>query len=73
MTWYAWLIVILPVAFIMYMGWHIRRYIVGVSDFLVCGRVCRRYVINTAGMANWQGGKITIKMYWTKNVSISEE
>lgn len=55
MTWYDWLIVILPVAGIMYMGWYVRRYITGVSEFLVCGRVCRRYVITTANMANALG------------------
>ena len=62
MTWYAWLIVIIPVAFIMWVGWHIRRYIVGVSDFLACGRVCRRYVITTAHMANALG-LVTLAAY----------
>lgn len=55
MTWYDWLIVIFPVAGIMFTGWYIRRYIVGVSDYLVAGRLCRRYVISTAGMANMLG------------------
>ena len=55
MNWIDWLIVIIPVAFIMYMGYYVRRYILGVSDFLVCGRVCRRYVITTSNMANALG------------------
>ncbi|MBR1967543.1 MAG: sodium:panthothenate symporter, partial [Lentisphaeria bacterium] len=55
MNWIDWLIVIIPVAFIMYMAYYVRRYIIGVSDFLVCGRVCRRYVITTANMANALG------------------
>ncbi len=52
----------MPVAFIMFMGWYVRRYILGVSDFLVCGRVCRRYVITTANMANALG-LITLVSY----------
>lgn len=55
MNWLDWVIVICPVIFIMFMGFYIRRYIRGVSDFLVCGRVCRRYVITTANMANALG------------------
>ncbi|MBO4647780.1 MAG: sodium:panthothenate symporter [Lentisphaeria bacterium] len=62
MTWYAWLIVIIPVIFIMYVGWYIRRFIVGVSDFLVCGRVCRRYVITTAHVASALG-LVTLAAY----------
>ena len=62
MTWYDWLIVILPVAFIMYAGWYIRRYIVGVSDYLACGRLCRRYVSTTSGMANALG-LVTLAAY----------
>lgn len=62
MSLFDWLIVIMPVAFIMFMGWYVRRYILGVSDFLVCGRVCRRYVITTANMANALG-LITLVSY----------
>ena len=55
MNWLDWIIVICPVIFIMGMGVYVRRYIRGVSDFLVCGRVCRRYVITTSNMANALG------------------
>ena len=47
-----WLIVLLPLAFVMYMGFYSRRYIVQVSDFLSAGRVCRRYIISAANIAN---------------------
>ena len=52
MTLLDWLIVGLPVAVIMFIGWYVRRYIVGVSDYLVCGRICHRYVIATSTMAD---------------------
>ena len=47
-----WLIIILPVAFVLYMGWYARRYVVQVSDFLSAGRLCGRYLISVADIAN---------------------
>ncbi|MBQ9089298.1 MAG: sodium:panthothenate symporter [Lentisphaeria bacterium] len=47
-----WLIIIIPVAFVLYMGWHSRRYVVQVSDFLSAGRLCGRYLISVADIAN---------------------
>ena len=47
-----WLIVILPLCFVMGMGLYSRRYIKGVSDFLVAGRVCGRYVLKLGDVAN---------------------
>ena len=47
-----WLIIILPVAFVLYMGWYARRYVVQVSDFLSAGRLCGRYLICVADIAN---------------------
>ena len=52
MIWYDWLILILPVCFVMYMGFRSRRYIRGVSDFLSAGRLCGRYVICVGDVAN---------------------
>ena len=52
MTWYDWLILILPVCFVMYMGVYTRRYVRGVSDFLSAGRLCGRYVISMGDVAN---------------------
>ena len=47
-----WLIIVLPVSFVLYMGWRSRRYVVQVSDFLSAGRLCGRYLISIADIAN---------------------
>ncbi len=52
MTVWDWLIIILPVCFVLYMGFYARRYIRSVADFLSAGRLCGRYVISVADMAN---------------------
>jgi Na+/proline symporter len=52
MIWYDWLILVLPVCFVMYMGFHSRRYVRGVPDFLSAGRLCGRYVISMGDVAN---------------------
>ena len=62
MSWYDWLITIVPLCFVMWLGFHSRKYISGVSDFLVGGRVGRRYVMTTANMANALG-LITLVSY----------
>ena len=51
MSFWDWLIVLVPLAFIMYMSYNSRRYIRGVADFLAAGRVCGRYVIAVAGVS----------------------
>jgi Na+/proline symporter len=52
MVWYDWLIVLVPLAGVMGLGWWSRRYIRGVADFLAAGRVCGRYTICVADVAN---------------------
>lgn len=47
-----WLIVLIPVSFVLYMGFRSRKYIRGVADFLSAGRICGRYVICVADVAN---------------------
>lgn len=47
-----WSIVLLPLAFIMFMAFKARSYVRGVADFLSAGRVCGRYVISVADVAN---------------------
>ena len=42
MSWLDWLIVLVPVAFVMYMGYRSRSYVRGVADFLSAGRICGR-------------------------------
>ena len=36
---------------VLFFGWYVRRYITGVSDYTVAGRVCRRYVLSAGDMA----------------------
>ena len=50
MTWYNWLIVIIPFVFVIGIALYSRRYIRDVVDFLAAGRICGRYVISVAGM-----------------------
>ena len=52
MTWMDWLIMFVPVAFILYMGYYSRRYVRSVADFLSAGRLCGRYLICVADMTN---------------------
>ena len=62
MSWIDWIITIVPTLCVLWLGWHVRRYIVGVSDFLVAGRVCHRYVITTSTMA-YAMGLVTLAAY----------
>ncbi|MBR4664319.1 MAG: sodium:panthothenate symporter, partial [Lentisphaeria bacterium] len=50
MTWYNWLIVVLPFIGVLYMAFHMRKYIRGIPDFLAGGRICGRYLISVGGM-----------------------
>lgn len=52
MQWYDWLISIVPVLFVLYMGFYSRRYLKDVTAFLSAGRVCGRYVIMVGDVAN---------------------
>jgi len=49
---FDWLIVAFFLILIVGMGIYSMRYVRGVTDFLACGRVCGRYVISVADMAN---------------------
>ena len=51
MGFWDWLIVLLPLTFILWMAWYSKRFIRGVADFLAAGRVCGRYVIAVAGVS----------------------
>lgn len=52
MTFFDWGIVGIFLIFIIGMGIYSMRYVRSVTDFLVCGRVCGRYVISVAEVAN---------------------
>ena len=47
-----WMIVIIPVIGVLWLGMYSRRYLTGVADFLAAGRVCGRYVISVGDIAN---------------------
>ena len=46
-----WIITVVPIIFIVGMGFYSRRYIKGVSDYLAAGRVAGRYVLSVSGLA----------------------
>ncbi len=50
MLWYHWPIVIIPVAFVIWMAVYSHRYARSVADYLVAGRVAGRYVLSAAGL-----------------------
>ena len=50
MTWYNWLIAIVPFSFVFYMAFHTRKYIRGIPDFLAGGRLCGRYLLSVGQM-----------------------
>ena len=52
MLWYDWLIVVVPVLFVLGMGFYTRRYLRDVTAYLSAGRVCGRYVISVGNIAN---------------------
>ncbi|MBR4667094.1 MAG: sodium:panthothenate symporter, partial [Lentisphaeria bacterium] len=50
MTWYNWLIVIVPLTIVLYMAVRTRKYIRSIPDFLAGGRVCGRYLLCVGSM-----------------------
>jgi len=46
-----WAIAIIPMIFVLYMGFYSRRYIKGVTDYLAAGRVAGRYVLSVGSVA----------------------
>ncbi len=50
MYWLDWVIVVVPVLFVLSMAAYSRRYVRGVADFLAAGRVAGRYVICVGDM-----------------------
>lgn len=55
MTLLSWLIVVIPLIFVLGFAIYSRRYVRDVSDFLVAGRVAGRYVISVANLESALG------------------
>lgn len=51
MAWFDWLIVIVPVALLIWVSIYSRKYARGVVDFLAAGRVAGRYIISVGDLA----------------------
>ena len=50
LSWYNWLIVILPFSCVLYMAFYMRKYIRSIPDFLAGGRICGRYLLSVGSM-----------------------
>ncbi len=50
MHWIDWLILLLPLAAILWLAFYCRRYVRGIADFLAAGRVAGRYVISVGDL-----------------------
>ena len=48
MTWIDWLLVLIPILIVVFIGFKAQRYVKGVSDFLTGGRVAGRYVLTVS-------------------------
>ena len=48
MHWIDWIIILIPILIVAYIGLASRKYVKGVSDFLTAGRVAGRYVISVS-------------------------
>lgn len=50
MDWLGWLIVIVPIAAVLWVAFRTRRYIRDIADYLAAGRVAGRYVISVGDL-----------------------
>ncbi len=48
MHWIDWMMVLVPLAAVIWIGWRTQRYMRGVADFLAAGRVADRYLVAVA-------------------------
>ena len=51
MQWFDWLVLFVPITFVLGVAWYCRRYIKDVTAYLSAGRVCGRYVIAVGDIA----------------------
>jgi Na+/proline symporter len=62
MSWIDWLIVIIPIGFVLWISVHTRKYITGVADYLAAGRICGRYVITVGDLSAGIGSVVLLGM-----------
>lgn len=55
MHWIDWCITVIPVGFVLWLAFYVRRYARGVADFLAAGRVAGRYVISVGDLEGGLG------------------
>ena len=72
MNFFDWLIVVVPILFVIWVSFYSRKYVHGVVDYLAAGRVAGRYVL-TAGDIVSGLGLITmvalLEMYYCSGVA----
>ncbi len=49
MYWLDWIIIVIPLFIVLFIGLKSQKYVKGVADFLAAGRVAGRYVLSVAG------------------------
>lgn len=69
MHWIDWMIAVVPLFVVLYLGYRVQRYISGVADFMTAGRVAGRYLIAVADGAAALGLISVINMLEQRYVS----
>lgn len=58
-----WLILIIPMAVVLWIGFRTKKYIKGVSDFMAAGRAAGRYLVSTSEMMAGMGLISVVAMF----------
>ncbi|MGN6628219.1 MAG: sodium:solute symporter family protein, partial [Tepidisphaeraceae bacterium] len=61
--WFDWLIVLVPIAIVVAVAMHTRRYMHGVADFLAGGRAAGRYLVANAADAAGMGAVSVVALF----------
>ena len=69
MRWIDWMIAVVPLFVVLYLGCKVQRYISGVADFMTAGRIAGRYLIAVADGAAALGLISVINMFEQRYVS----
>jgi solute:Na+ symporter, SSS family len=63
MTSVDWIITAVPLVIVFAIGWYCRRYVRGVADFMLGGRVADRYLLSIAGGELQAGAVVFVAMF----------